>query len=106
MIMPGFFQKLFSRQKTDFKQLVKEGAIILDVRSESEYARGHIQGALNTPVGELTDLLYQLKDKNKPIITCCASGSRSKSAQRMLEHSGYKNVFDGGGWQSLQQKIK
>lgn len=104
--MEGFLQKFFGSTKTDFKQLVKEGAIILDVRTESEYARGHIEGALNIPVGELTDLLYQLNDKNKPIITCCVSGSRSKSAQRTLLQSGYKNVFDGGGWQSLQQKIK
>lgn len=39
--------------KTDYADLVKQGAVIVDVRSKSEYAGGHIKGSLNIPVDQL-----------------------------------------------------
>jgi len=85
--------------------LVKNGAIILDVRSQSEFASGHIKGSVNISVDTLRNNLAQLKDKNKPIITCCASGMRSASAKSILKANGYTRVYNGGGWFSLQSKI-
>lgn len=92
--------------KADFAQLVKDGAIILDVRSKGEYAGGHIQGSINIAVDSLSNNLSKLKDKNKPIITCCASGMRSGMAKNMLKANGYTNVHNGGGWMSLQRKLR
>ncbi len=83
-----------------------KGAVILDVRSKNEYAGGHIKGSINIPVDQLSHNLEKLKDKNKPIITCCASGVRSASAMRILKANGYTNVQNGGGWTSLKNKIK
>src|SRR5271157_3463290 len=97
---------LFGIEKTDYAQLMANGAIILDVRSNGEFALGHIEGSVNIPVNKLADNLNKLKDKKKPIITCCASGMRSASAKGMLENNGYVNVYNGGPWQSLNQKIK
>jgi rhodanese-related sulfurtransferase len=91
--------------KTDYAQLVKDGAIIIDVRSKEEYAGGHIQGAINIAVDTLGNNLGKLKDKNKPIITCCASGMRSGVAKNLLKSNGYANVYNGGSWYSLNQKI-
>ncbi|MCX6186769.1 MAG: rhodanese-like domain-containing protein [Bacteroidetes bacterium] len=91
--------------KVDYAQLVKEGAIILDVRSKSEYAGGHIKGSINISVDALSSNLSKLKDKNKNIITCCASGMRSASAKGILKSNGYINVHNGGGWSSLQSKL-
>ena len=71
--------------KVDYATLVKEGAIILDVRSKSEYAAGHINGSINISVDVLNNNLAKLKDKNKPVITCCASGMRSASAKNLLK---------------------
>uniref|UniRef100_A0A4W5L6T9 Rhodanese domain-containing protein n=1 Tax=Hucho hucho TaxID=62062 RepID=A0A4W5L6T9_9TELE len=85
--------------------LVKQGAIILDVRSKVEYASGHIEGSINIPVDILKNSLSQLKDKNKPIITCCASGMRSARAKNILKTHGYVDVHNGDGWRSLQSKI-
>lgn len=90
----------------DLAALAQQGAIILDVRSKGEYASGHIKGSINIPVDQLGSSLSQLKDKNKPIITCCASGMRSASAKGMLKSKGYTEVHNGGGWSSLQSKIK
>lgn len=92
--------------KVDFSQLIKEGAVILDVRSKAEYQQGHIKGSLNIAVDTLRNNLSKLKDKNKPVITCCASGMRSASAKSILLSNGYANVYNGGGWNSLQNKIR
>ena len=91
--------------KTDYAQLVKEGAIILDVRSKGEFLSGHIKGSVNIPVDQLSNNLNKLKDKNVTIITCCASGMRSASAKSILKSNGYTVVFNGGAWSSLQNKI-
>jgi phage shock protein E len=89
----------------DLSELVKGGAIILDVRSKAEYAGGHIRGSVNIPLDTLGNHIKKLKDKNKPIITCCASGMRSASAKGMLKSNGLTEVHNGGGWMSLQNKI-
>lgn len=89
----------------NYAELVKEGAIILDVRSRGEFAGGHIKGAVNISVDTLRNNLVKLKDKNQPIITCCASGMRSASAKSILLSNGYTQVYNGGGWSSLQNKL-
>lgn len=92
--------------KVDYAELVKQGAIILDVRTKSEYAGGHIKGSINIPVNQLGDNLSKLKDKSTPIITCCASGMRSGTARRNLLAFGYSQVYNGGSWGALNYKIK
>jgi rhodanese-related sulfurtransferase len=91
--------------KVDYAQLVKDGAIILDVRSKGEYQGGHIKGSINISVDTLSNNLSKLK-KDKPIITCCASGMRSASAKSILKSNGFTEVHNGGGWSSLQNKIR
>ncbi len=104
--MNDFFKNLFGLgPKTDFAELVKNGAIIIDVRSKSEFNSGHTKGAINIPVENLANNLNQLKEKDKAIITCCASGMRSAAAKNILLAKGYTQVYNGGGWYSLQQKI-
>lgn len=90
--------------KVDYAQLVKDGAIILDVRSKGEYAGGHIKGSINISVDTLRNNLGKLK-KDKAIITCCASGMRSASAKSILKSNGFTEVHNGGGWMNLRNKI-
>ena len=98
-------KKLFSASpRTEFKTMVKEGALILDVRSKGEFAGGHIKNALNIPVNELSNNLSKLRDKHQCIICCCASGMRSGTAKRMLEAKGYTADYNGGSWQKLQNE--
>ena len=69
-------KKLFGfGPSTNYTELVKQGAIIVDV-------------------------------KNKAIITCCASGMRSASAKGILKSKGYTSVYNGGGWSSLNNKLR
>ena len=92
--------------KVDYADLVKQGAIILDVRSKKEYAGGHIKGSINISISQLGNNLSKIKDKNKIIITCCASGARSASAKSILKSNGYTQVYNGGSWSTLQNKIR
>ena len=104
--MISLLKKIFGLGPTvNYAELVQQGAIIIDVRSKAEFTGGHIKGAINIPVNVLSNHLGQLKDKNKTIITCCASGMRSASAKSILQSNGYTNVYNGGGWSSLQNKI-
>jgi len=104
--MFGYITKLFGRgTKVNFSELVKNGAIIVDVRTRGEYAGGHVKGAVNIPLDTLSSNLDKFKDKGKPIITCCASGMRSASAKGILKSKGYTEVYNGGGWTSLGRKI-
>lgn len=104
--MFDLIKKLFGLgPSVNYADLVKQGAIILDVRSKGEYSGGHINGSMNISVDTLSSNLGKLKDKNKTIITCCASGMRSASAKNILKSNGYTNVYNGGGWSSLKNKI-
>ena len=85
--------------------MVKQGAVILDVRTKGEYAGGHIRGSVNIPVDQLNNNTSRFTDKNKVIITCCASGNRSGMAKNILKSKGYTQVYNGGGWMSLQNKL-
>lgn len=91
--------------KVDYAQLIKQGAVILDVRSKGEYSSGSIKGSINIPVETLANQYVKLKDKNKPVITCCASGMRSAAAKRILKANGFTQVYNGGSWYGLQSKI-
>jgi rhodanese-related sulfurtransferase len=88
----------------DFKELVKNGAQIIDVRTRGEYASGHVKSSINIPLNELSSGIKKLK-KDKPIITCCASGMRSSSAKATLLSLGFTEVHNGGGWMSLNGKV-
>jgi rhodanese-related sulfurtransferase len=99
----SLLQKLFGGTSVDFKTLVQQGAMIIDVRSPAEFKGGHIKGSVNIPLQSLQSSLSKVP-KNKTIITCCASGMRSGSAKSILKSAGYA-VHNGGGWSSLRSKL-
>jgi len=90
--------------KVNYAQLVKDGGIIIDVRTKGEYQQGHIKGSQNIPLDVLSSNLSKL-NKEKTIITCCASGMRSAQAKSILLSNGFSNVHNGGGWNGLNNKI-
>ena len=90
--------------KVDYRDLLQKGAVIIDVRTPNEFRGGHIKTALNIPLNNLASQVSKIK-KDKPVITCCASGMRSASAKTFLKSNGFKEVYNGGSWMSLQNKI-
>ena len=101
----GFLNNIFGGgPKVDLKEMVKQGAMIVDVRTPAEYLGGHIKGSVNIPLQVLDKNIAKLK-KDNPVITCCASGMRSGSAKSMLKAKGF-DVHNGGGWNSLKSKLR
>ncbi len=77
--------------------MVENGALLLDVRSEGEYADGAIEGSLNIPIQELAGRMDELGKKDDEIVVYCQSGGRSAMAKRLLESNGFTKVHDMGG---------
>lgn len=74
----------------------KAQAVLVDVRSPSEYATGHVQGAVNLPLDRLaSDAPAVLPDKAAPLVLYCVSGARSEMAAQWLRQAGYTQVTNG-----------
>ena len=98
------FGKLFNKSRS-IDELLADGATIVDVRSKAEFAGGHLRNSINIPLDSLSGNLGKL-NKDKPVITCCASGMRSASAKSILKKNGFIEVVNGGGWASLRKYEK
>lgn len=83
---------------------VSQTALILDVRSRAEYARGHVAGALNIPHTELRDRIAEVTEaaEGRPVRVLCAAGVRSNIAHRALVGHGFDSASLSGGMQTLE----
>jgi len=103
--MLGIFKKLFkTTPPVNFRELVDNGAVLLDVRTPEEFKAGHIKGAINIPVDQVKSRINEIRGKNKPVITYCRSGMRSRTAQSILRSAGIE-CHNGGGWAALQVRL-
>lgn len=93
----GAYEKISAEE---LKQMMddEEIFVILDIRSEMEYDRGHIEGAINIPAEELEERAEEMiQSKSTPIIVYCKNGTRTGKAIRTLEKLGYTRVKSLGG---------
>ena len=79
----------------NYKEMVSNGAIIVDVRTSAEFKAGHIPGSKNFPLDNIRTKVAELKKLNKPVITVCRSGARSGKAKGILNSAGIE-VYNGG----------
>ncbi len=101
--MIKLLKRLF-KPDVDFVKLIKEGALVVDVRTKSEYVSGHIDGSKNIPLDNIKTEIKTLKQLNKPIITVCRSGTRSGLAKSILTSAGLE-AYNGGAWTNLKKLI-
>lgn len=82
-----------------------EGTVVLDVREEMDYAKGHIESAINTPLAKLDKGNNNLDEyKNSPVVVVCQTGTRSTPACKTLTKQGFEKVFQiKGGMQSWEE---
>lgn len=78
------------------RDMVVEGATLLDVRTRAEYRQRHIKQAVNIPVQELESRLDELPPNTDKIVLYCRSGNRSARAKSLLERHGFEEVYDLG----------
>lgn len=90
--------------KKDIKEIA-ENAFLLDVRSESEFANGHVKGSVNIPMNHLNQKIDFLKTK-QPIVVFCQSGMRAGMAKALLNKNGISEVTNVGGWQKVSRELQ
>lgn len=85
---------------THHRQLVEQGALLLDVRTPAEFHEGHVPRATNIPVQDLPHRLAEVGPKTRPIVVYCRSGGRSASAAQILSAAGYqvRNIGPMTAW--------
>lgn len=99
--MNDTLRKLFGMgPKVDLGALIAQGATIVDVRTPGEYAGGHVKGSINIPLDQVARKADKLR-KDRPVITCCASGMRSGSAASLLRNLGF-DAHNGGPWTNVR----
>ena len=108
-----FLKKAFSKPyKTvsvaEAKDLLASGAALIDVRSAQEWRSGRAPQAKHLPLDRLQDSTAGI-NRNRPVITVCASGARSASAARLLVSQGYEAYSLRGGmraWRSAGEPVR
>ena len=100
----GFLDFIFGAKKRQVEEYLKNGAVILDVRTQGEWDKGHIEHAKHVPLDQLQQKVEELKQLNKPFIVCCESGIRSAKAAKYLNLNNIE-ATNGGGWVSLKKKL-
>jgi rhodanese-related sulfurtransferase len=78
-----------------------QGAQVVDVRSSQEFAKGHADDAINIPLSEIRSRAVAELDRHRPVIVCCASGTRSAIARRQLVKLGFPRVLNAGAWRNV-----
>ncbi|NQX82360.1 MAG: rhodanese-like domain-containing protein [Flavobacteriaceae bacterium] len=89
-----------SSSKNKVKEFINKGALIVDVRTKGEYNSNHIGGSINIPLDTISNKAKELKQRQKPIILCCASGIRSKQATSILKSHDIECI-NGGSWTNI-----
>ena len=80
-------------------RLIRQGAPVFDVRTPGEFAREHLDGTRNVPLGEETRRLPELvPDRETPLLVFCFSGGRSAIAKSRLRGAGYRTVHNLGSY--------
>lgn len=86
----------------------RKSALVLDVREPDEFAQGHLQGARNVPLSQLSARLKELeKFRDKPVLVVCERGRRANAAAKLLKAQNFTvlNVLKGGMQAWLEAKM-
>lgn len=102
--MMGLLSLLFGggKKSAQIKELLASGAMIVDVRSPSEFQGGHAKGAVNIPVQKIDSQMSKLSTQKQTIILCCKSGARAAGVAAQLKKNGI-SCINAGPWQNLNR---
>ena len=88
------------------REYLRNGALVIDVRSPEEFRREHLPQAINVPLGDLKEgVSRQVKDKSRPLLLHCLSGGRSGIGKGVLKRMGYQHVFNLGSYSRAAQLV-
>ncbi len=104
-LMLNFLKQLFGASSPAFTPEQLMNGTVLDVRTVGEFQGGHVPGAKNIPLDQLSAAREKVSELPLPIITCCASGRRSGIAASQLRTAGIAAI-NGGSWQNVATASK
>jgi len=85
---------------------LRNGALVIDVRTPAEFSAGHLPNAINIPLAKIeSGSPLPLKDKNQVLLLHCQGGMRSAKATKLLSGKGYVNVYDLGSYSRAAQIV-
>jgi phage shock protein E len=96
----------FGSGNAGVRQALRDGGIVIDLRTAYEFDQGHIPGALNIPIDRIRVSIGRISDLRRPVILCCSAGVHCREATGILRTAGVTQVYNGGDWQSLWRTIK
>jgi phage shock protein E len=96
---------IFGFGTSKIKEALRNGAVVIDVRTSYEFDLGHVPKSINIPVDRISANVERIKDMKKPVIFCCATGARSGQAVQITKERGLNEVYNGGSWQSVLRAI-
>ena len=112
LIILGLVQRLRNRRsstddtspsgRSRVREMIAANARIVDVRTRSEYAVGHIEGADNLPLDEIAERADELGERSRPLVLYCRTGARSEQAVAILRRLGFTDVVNGGGLDEMR----
>ncbi len=99
----GLFD-IFKRKdmSNEIQEYLKNGAVVLDVRTAEEWNAGHSEGAKLITLATIPARVDEVKAWGKPVIAVCRSGGRSGQAVQFLKNQGV-DIINGGPWQNVDQ---
>ncbi len=89
-----FAGRLSAEETEQIRQAVSDGAVLVDVRTPTEFQRGHLDGAMNIPLNELMKGAGQVGKRNRPVVVYCRSGARSGMAVSYLRQAGFQRAHN------------
>jgi len=99
---------LFKRKNSmndTIQEYLKNGAVVIDVRTVGEFSMGNVDGSLNIVLDTIPTRVEELKKLGNQLIAVCRSGARSGTAADFLTDQGL-DVINGGPWQNVAQFVK
>jgi len=101
------FRQVGQISAKDALEKLRNGALVIDVRSPGEFSSGHLPKAINIPLDEIESALpKRVPDKSQVLLLHCASGMRSGMAKSKLNGMGYINAFNLGSYGRAESILK
>ena len=93
--------------EADARAQLKRGALVVDVRTVKEFNTKHLANVVNLPLAELKEKFSTVvTNKSDVVLLHCASGQRSRTAERELRALGYTNVFNIGSYSKAEKILR
>lgn len=91
-------KKAMGIESVDYSEIIKNGGVLIDVRTPAEFNSGHAKGSKNMPLQNLSNQIKKLK--NKEVVIVCRSGARAAQAKQQLERNGI-TAYNAGSWRNM-----